>query len=168
MVRDPGLDLAHPILHGRFERWRERHRPEPEDWMNSLLRPGDEQPRLGVANGSAEPRDDVGGEEGRVGGRGDNEPAPGPIGPGPFDPGMDSGERSRLTFEAIFDHRQAKRLKPRHVSIGIDDEVRNLRPETIDDVGQYWLAAERQQAFVATAHAARSAAGEKNADDIFR
>jgi hypothetical protein len=81
---------------------------------------------------------------------------------------MDSGERSRLTIEAIFDHGQAKRLEPRHISIGIDDEVRHLRPETIDDVGQYWLAGERQKAFVATAHAARSAAGEKDADDIFR
>jgi hypothetical protein len=81
---------------------------------------------------------------------------------------MDSGERSRLTFEAIFDHRQVKGRKPCHISIGIDDEVRDLRPETIDDVSQHWLAAERQEAFVATAHAARSAAGEKNADDIFR
>jgi hypothetical protein len=36
---------------------------------------------------------------------------------------MDSGERSRLTFEAIFDDRQVKRRKPRHISIGIDNEV---------------------------------------------
>ena len=168
MVSDPGLDLAHPSFHGRFERRRERHRPQPEDRMNSLLRPGDEQPGLGIANGSAEARDDVGGEEGRVGGHGDDEAAAGPIGPRPFDPGVDSGERPRLAFEAIFDHRQVKRRKPRHISIGVDDEVRDLRPQTIDDASEHWLAPERQQAFVATAHAARSAAGEKNADDIFR
>ncbi len=81
---------------------------------------------------------------------------------------MDSGERSRLTFDAIVDHRQVKRRKPRDISIGIDDEVGDLRPQTLDDVSEDWSAPERQQAFVAAAHAARSAAGEKNADDIFR
>ena len=81
---------------------------------------------------------------------------------------MDPGEWSRLAFEAIFDHRQVKRRKPRHIAIGIDDEVRDLRPQTIDDVREHRLASERQQAFVAAAHAARSAAGEQNADDIFR
>ena len=47
----------------------------------------------------------------------------GPIGPRPFDPGMDSGERPRLAFETIFHHRQVKRRKPGHISIGIDDEM---------------------------------------------
>jgi hypothetical protein len=72
-----------------------------------------------------------------------------------------------LSFEAIIDHGQVKRRKPRHIAIGIDDEVRDLRPQTIDDVSEHRLASEWQQAFVATAHAARSAAGEQNADDFF-
>ena len=152
------LDFAHAGFQRRLERRRERDGPQPEDRMHPLLGLGDEQSGLGDANGSTEPRDKIGGEEGRIGRRGNDEAALRPIGSRPFDPGVDAGERSGMTLETIFDHRQVKRCKPRHVAIGIDDEVRDLRTQSIYDVSQHRFCGERQQTFVAAAHAARSAA----------
>ena len=58
--------------------------------------------------------------------------------------------------------------EPSEVAIGIDDEVRDLGAQTIDCMSENRPAGKRQQAFVAAAHAARSAASKQYADNDLR
>ena len=169
MVRDPCLDLSHAACKRRFERRRERDRPQPEDRMHSFLRPRHQQPGLAILQWQRRNRATRSvGKKGVSVAAVIDEAAPGPIGTAPIRSRHGRRRAVRLAAEAILDDWQAKCRKPSHVAIGIDDEVRDLGPQTIDDVSEHRLAGERQQAFVAAAHAARSAASKQNADDDFR
>ena len=80
-----------------------------------------------------------------------------------FKSSMNAGERPGIVTEPILDDRQAEYGKAGRVAIGADDQIQDLRPQALDDVGEKRSSSERQQAFVAAAHAARSA-GQQNAD----
>jgi hypothetical protein len=158
MLTDPGLDLSHATGKRLFDRSRERHGPQPEDWMHSLLRSGHQELWLAPFQTRQKPRHEIGGKEGRVRRGGDHKPAPWPIGYRPFDASMDARKGSYLAAEAVNDDRQAEGGKPAHVTIGVEDEIGDLGPQAVDDVGEHWLTGERKQAFVAATHAARFAA----------
>jgi hypothetical protein len=55
-----------------------------------------------------------------------------------------AGKRSRITAEPILDHRQAKGTE----AIGADDQLRDLRFQALNDMGENRPAGKRQQAFL--------------------
>ncbi len=113
---------------------------------------------------SAKAADEIGGEKRGVGRRGDDEPTARAIGLCPRDPGMDARERAGMAGDAVRHHGEAEGREARQIAIGDNDEVRDLRPEALHDVGEDGASRERQQRFVGPAHAARFAAGKENAD----
>ena len=73
-----------------------------------------------------------------------------------------------MAAKAVCNDWQVKCREPSEIAIGIDDEIRDLGAQTIDDMSENRPTGERQQAFVAAAHAARSAAGKQYADNNLR
>jgi hypothetical protein len=71
---------------------------------------------------------------------------------------MDASKRSYLAAQAVHDDGQAEGCKPAHIAIGVEHETGDLRAQAGDDVSEHRLTAERQQAFIAATHTARSAA----------
>ena len=82
----------------------------------------------------------------------------------PFKSGKNAGKRPYIAPEPIFDNRQAEVREACRLAVGADDQLGDLRFQALDDMGEDRSAGERQQAFVAAAHAARFASGQEDAD----
>ena len=82
----------------------------------------------------------------------------------PFKSGKNAGKRPYIAPEPIFDNRQAEVREACRLAVGADDQLGDLRSQAFDDMGEDRPGAERQQVFVADAHAARFASGKEDAN----
>ena len=104
--------------------------------------------------------DQVGGQEGRVAGRGDDQRMS-----GARERRMQAGERAGEAADVVAEHRVAEGLPGLEVLVGVDDQLVDLWGEARERVRRHRPAGEFDQAFVDAAHAAALAAGEQHAGD---
>ena len=81
---------------------------------------------------------------------------------------MNAGKRPHLAVETIRNKRQSKRREVARIAIGVEHDLRDLRAQTLEDMGEQRPPAKRQQRLVAATHAARFAAGKHDPDHAFR
>ena len=138
VLAHPRLDFAHAARERLLDVRRKRHRPKPEDRMNSLFRSGDQELGLTLFKMRVKPRHEISRKERRVGRRGDHEAAVRPIGDRPFETGVDAGKRPANGRSR--DPRRSAGRKPRtgRVAIGVENELRTCglrRPMTWASMG---------------------------------
>src|SRR5688572_29114595 len=102
--------------------------------MHALFRSGNHKLRLTFREARQKPGHQISREERRVRRRGDNESALWSIGYRPFEGGMDAGKGPSMVAYAVPDDGQAECRKAGKVTIGIENELRNLWPEAPDDM----------------------------------
>ena len=166
MARGPAVDA--PLApHGqrRAKVLAERHRPQPEDGMRPA--PGGSAGEVGAGTGAGrrQPRDQILGQERRVGREARDQGASGRVRGRPVERGQDAGERPGMARHAVGHHGQAVGCEARRVPVRVEDQRFHLRCRTRDHPGEQRLAGEEAQALVAAPHAAGQATGQKDARD---
>ena len=78
--------------------------------------------------------------------------------------GMHAGKRALASADQIRDYRQAEMCESSRVLIGVDNQIGDLPAKPLDRISEQRPVAQRNQAFVAAAHARRGAAGKQHAD----
>ena len=110
--------------------------------------------------GGGEALDEVGGEEGRVAGRGHHERVA-----GAHERRVQAGERAGEAADVVAEHRMTEGLPRRRVLVGVDDQLVDLGGEARQRVCRHRPPGEFDQALVHAAHAAALAAGEQHPGD---
>ena len=113
-----------------------------------------------LAQRRQQPLGQVGRQEGRIAGGGEQKlrlAAP--------HAGFHAGQRPGETGQVVRPHRYAERGIRVEVLVGVDRHAGHLRGEPLEDVRGHGLAAERLQALVDLAHARAASAGEDQAAD---
>jgi hypothetical protein len=77
---------------------------------------------------------------------------------------MDARERTGIAGDAVRHHGEAEGREARQIAIGDNDEVRDLRPEALDDVGEDGRPASGSSDLSAPPIRLDFAAGKENAD----
>ena len=78
---------------------------------------------------------------------------------------VQAGQRAGVTADDVGNNAVAEPRVDSGILIGVDQQFRHLRCETVDDPGHHRPAAQFTQALVDAAHATTEAAGEHDAGD---
>lgn len=134
--------------------------------MHAVSRFRDGDARSGAIPRLVKPFDEVRRQERRVGGGCDDIRHLRTLRVNVIHPRQNPGERTREALYAVGDDREAEGGKARRVAIGVDDEARALRPQTLDGVRDDRTPADLEERLVAAAHPPCEAAGEENSDTL--
>ena len=81
------------------------------------------------------------------------------------EPGVQSRERARETVDVIADHRKPERFVLGNVPVGVDQDLVDLRGETLDDVVDHRTPLEQDESLVDAAHAPALPPGQDEPGD---
>ena len=160
------VTCASPASQELIEIVRARDREITENRMNLPVAAGDGEASSSVA--AVRRADEIGRKERRVGGR-RNDPLPaGPLTARIDQSGEDAGERAREAADEVGHDRHVEDGEACRITVGVEGQRADLRPQAIDDAGEQRPPAEGEERLVATAQAGRPAARENDAEDRTR
>ena len=90
------------------------------------------------------------------------------MGRGPVETGEDAGERAGKVGNVVGDNGKAELREPRRIAVGVQNDAIALRRDGLQYALEDGAATDLDQRLVTATHAAREAAGEDEAECLFR
>ena len=140
-------------------------RPQPDHGMHLAGRSRQRDGSCARRYRSREPRYEIERQHRRIAGDGDDPARGRSIAGRPAHARQNARQRTDKARDGIGNDGKSEGGKALRIAVGVDGHAADLRRQPIDDMAQHGLAGQLEQPLVATAHAARLAAGQDDARD---